>query len=92
MRYALHFAAKKFPVAKANLWSVGFLGERPLHNFGGCGIIGSRVSLFGVGLSTFLFRLGRMNAVLVNASCHDPALYLPSKHQAPKCCVVLAFV
>ena len=45
-------------------WSMGFLGERPLHNFGGCDTIGSRVSLFGVGLSTFQFRLGRMNAVV----------------------------
>ena len=75
MRYALHFAAKKFPVAKANLWSVGFLGERPLHNFGGCGDIGSRVSLFGVGLSTFLSRLGRMNAVVVETGTHAPGCY-----------------
>ena len=87
MRYALHFAAKKFPVAKANLWSVGFLGERPLHNFGGCGDIGSRVSLFGVGLSTFLSRLGRMNAVVVETGTHAPGCsFLGLSRRVRACC------
>ena len=87
MRYALHFAARKFPVAKANLWSVGFLGERPLHNFGGCGDIGSRVSLFGVGLSTFLSRLGRMNAVVVETGTHAPGCsFLGLSRRVRACC------
>ena len=87
MRYALHFAAKKFPVAEANLLEHGFPRGATPSQLGGCGTIGSRVSLFGVGLSTFQFRLGRMNAVVAEpGTLARGGFFLGLSTQVRACC------